>query len=312
VIVSLPLQRAYVYRNGVLIGVTTVSTGAPGHGTPTGVFTVLQKKVMHRSNLYDSAPMPYMQRLTWGGIAMHAGHLPGYPASHGCIRMPMGFARQLYGVTRLGMTVVITDSDALPRLAPAPAVLRQGTASEQSAPAAGGGEWWWHPELAPSGPVSLVLSGADRRLLVLRNGVKIGSASVEIREPIRETRAYSLTKVDADGLHWMELPLPGQHWAGAAPEAAARPAKIPAEFESQLNAVLTPGATVVITPDSLSAGSTGRPITVVEAGPAGPGSAGHPRKDTRSGSATRPGSTDRPGSTSRPGSAGPGQAQRAP
>ncbi|HQZ32008.1 MAG TPA: L,D-transpeptidase family protein, partial [Arenimonas sp.] len=84
VLVSLPEQRAYVYRNGVRIGVATVSTGKPGYETPTGVFTILQKKREHYSNLYDDAPMPFMQRLTWDGVAMHAGRVPGYPASHGC------------------------------------------------------------------------------------------------------------------------------------------------------------------------------------------------------------------------------------
>ena len=165
-IVSLPVQRAYVYRNGVLIGVTTVSTGAKGKETPTGVFTVLQKKVRHFSNLYNSAPMPYMQRLTWDGIAMHAGHLPGYPASKGCVRMPKAFAKLLYGVTRLGMTVVITELDAVPRVAPTPDLLA-GTAATAAATEGG---WKWEPEKSPTGPVSLILSGADRRLVVLRNG----------------------------------------------------------------------------------------------------------------------------------------------
>ena len=84
-VVSITEQRAYVYRNGILIGATTVSTGRPGHLTPTGVFTVLQKQKEHRSTIYDGAPMPYMERLTWGGVALHACGLPGYPESHGCI-----------------------------------------------------------------------------------------------------------------------------------------------------------------------------------------------------------------------------------
>ncbi|HEY6049062.1 MAG TPA: L,D-transpeptidase family protein, partial [Sphingomicrobium sp.] len=109
-IVNLSTQRALLFRNGVPIGATTVSTGKTGHRTPTGVFTVLQKQIEHYSSKYDSAPMPYMQRLTWAGVALHAGKLPGYPASHGCIRLPAGFAQRLYGATRLGMTVVISDS----------------------------------------------------------------------------------------------------------------------------------------------------------------------------------------------------------
>lgn len=90
-VINLHSQRIYVYRNGVLIGVATISTGKPGHGTPTGVFTVLQKQVHHKSNLYDSGSMSYMQRLTWSEVAIHAGNLPGYPASHGCIRIPIAF-----------------------------------------------------------------------------------------------------------------------------------------------------------------------------------------------------------------------------
>ncbi|MBC9032237.1 L,D-transpeptidase family protein [Sphingomonas sp. JC676] len=105
--VSLPDQRAYVYRDGEMIGMTTVSTGARGRATPVGNYTILQKKPFHRSNLYSNAPMPFMQRLTWSGIAMHAGHLPGYPASHGCIRMPRAFAEQLYSMTDLGVAVSV-------------------------------------------------------------------------------------------------------------------------------------------------------------------------------------------------------------
>jgi hypothetical protein len=86
VVVSLPEQRVHVYRNGIRIAVSTCSTGKPGHETPTGVFVVLQKDKNHRSSTYNNAPMPNMNRLTWSGIALHAGKLPGYPASHGCVR----------------------------------------------------------------------------------------------------------------------------------------------------------------------------------------------------------------------------------
>jgi len=110
VVVSIPLQRAYVYRGGTLIGLTTVSTGRPGHSTPTGRFEILEKRREHYSNLYNNAPMPFMQRLTWGGIALHAGHIPGTPASHGCVRLPLEFSRLLFGVTQVGATVHIVDS----------------------------------------------------------------------------------------------------------------------------------------------------------------------------------------------------------
>jgi hypothetical protein len=115
IVVSIPLQRAFVYRGGTLIGVTTVSTGRPGHDTPTGRFPILGKHRQHFSNLYNGAPMPFMQRLTMDGIALHAGEIPGRPASHGCVRLPLAFARLLFAATAVGTTVHITE------LAPSPA-----------------------------------------------------------------------------------------------------------------------------------------------------------------------------------------------
>ena len=111
-VVSLDQQLAYVYRNGIAIGISTISSGKPGKDTPTGVFTILQKNKDHKSNLYNNAPMPYMQRLTWDGIALHGGTLPGYPASHGCVRLPHPFAAKVYGITRTGDTVVVSDARA--------------------------------------------------------------------------------------------------------------------------------------------------------------------------------------------------------
>jgi len=111
-VVSLADQRIWVYGGGGLLGTAPVSTGMAGHRTPTGVFSVIQKNRWHRSNIYSNAPMPYMQRLTWSGIALHAGVLPGYPASHGCIRLPTAFAQQLWGMTRLGARVVVASQRA--------------------------------------------------------------------------------------------------------------------------------------------------------------------------------------------------------
>lgn len=107
ILISIPGQIAYVYRDGVLIAASTISTGKRGKDTPEGDFTILQKRVHHRSNIYSNAPMPFMQRLTWTGIALHAGQLPGYPASHGCIRFPREFARRLFEITRLGTAVSV-------------------------------------------------------------------------------------------------------------------------------------------------------------------------------------------------------------
>ena len=258
-VVNRATQRAVIYRNGIPIGISTVSTGRPGYPTPTGVFTILQKRVEHYSSIYDNAPMPYMQRLTWGGVALHAGNLPGYPASHGCIRLPRAFAELLYGVTHLGMTVVITDSPTVPRIAPADQLL-QG--SRELAPhlqdAAN-----WTPERAPTGPVSVVVSAADRRVLVLRNGVPIGSAPVAIEGGIGRTTAYML-RTETDGSRrWLRLVLPGQS-ADDSSEPLRGRIQVPENFRRAVEAVLEPGTTVVVTADSLRGGAAGQSITVIE------------------------------------------------
>jgi len=108
VLVSLPQQRLWVFRGNELIATSRVSTGKRGHATPTGIFPILQKRVEHYSNIYDNAPMPYMQRLTHYGIALHGGRVPGYPASHGCIRLPHRFAQRLYNLTDYGTRVTVT------------------------------------------------------------------------------------------------------------------------------------------------------------------------------------------------------------
>ena len=109
-VVSIPAQRIFVFRRGELWDDSPVSTGRRGHETPLGTFPILQKKLLHHSNIYDGAPMPFMQRLTWTGVALHAGHVPGVPASHGCIRLPREFAQRLYRITNYSSTaVVVTD-----------------------------------------------------------------------------------------------------------------------------------------------------------------------------------------------------------
>lgn len=256
-VVSLATQRAVIYRNGVPIGISTVSTGRPGYRTPTGVFTVLQRHVEHYSNLYNNAPMPYMQRLTWGGVALHGGNLPGYPASHGCIRLPHEFARLLYGVTRLGMTVVITDQAVVPRVAPVEALLRGSSVPATSEPAVS-----WHPELSRSGPVSIVISATDRRLVVLRNGIVIGRAAVTIDGTITRTSAYVLRSASGSAQSWLRIGLPGQE-VDSRSELRGR-IHVPEGFRLSVESILQPGSTVVVTEDSLGSNGAGRQMTVVE------------------------------------------------
>src|SRR5215218_5254542 len=124
VLVSVPEQVMHVYRNGILIGRSSVSTGSKGHSTPGGVFSILEKKQDQYSKKYDNAPMPNMQRLTWTGICMHSGNLPGYAASHGCIRMPFDFSQLLFKETGKGGTVVVGDGKTpVPHLASHPGLI---------------------------------------------------------------------------------------------------------------------------------------------------------------------------------------------
>ncbi|MET0372553.1 MAG: L,D-transpeptidase family protein [Sphingobium sp.] len=115
-VISIQRQLVHVYDGDRLIAVASVSTGRAGHRTPTGDYPILQKRQFHRSNIYSNAPMPFMQRLTWDGIALHAGHNPGYPASHGCIRLPYAFAQQLFAITVLGTLVEVTAGRLNPAL----------------------------------------------------------------------------------------------------------------------------------------------------------------------------------------------------
>ena len=259
-LVNVRTQRAVLYRNGVPIGATTVSTGKAGHETPTGVFTVLQKQIEHYSSKYDNAPMPYMQRLTWGGVALHAGSLPGRPASHGCIRLPRQFAQLLYKVTTLGMTVVIADQPAAPRIG----LMPLGGPTLQAGAA---GEGDWHPEKSPQGPVSIIVSAADRRAVVLRNGVEIGSAPVSVDGPVTGTWAYALRAVDSAGQHWLRLQLS----VGSAGQPVAKEEwqkfRAPESFKRSVAGIVSPGTTIVVTSDSLQMGSTGTPVTVIEDAP---------------------------------------------
>ena len=246
VVINRHTQRLIAYRNGIPIGITTVSTGRRGFTTPTGTYRVLQRRVEHYSSLYNNAPMPFMQRLTWGGVAIHGGTLPGYPASHGCIRLPHEFARLLYGVTRLGTPVVITDRRAMPRLG----LSADLGATEQSL----------ERHLAP-GPVigttnipdreavTLVGSIADSRLLVLRNGEII--ASSPMTAPAIQTLTAFRLGSDGSRAEWTRIALTGQAGGETAVRSPFDLVSVDAAFASAVEASLASGSTFVLVPDSL-------------------------------------------------------------
>ena len=259
-IVNLETQRAVLFRNGVPIGASSVSSGKAGHETPTGVFAILQKRQEHYSSTYNNAPMPNMHRLTWKGIALHAGNLPGYPASHGCIRLPLKFSSLLFGATELGMTVVITSIPAIPTQSDTPTVVRVNESAPQvplsNAP------YQWNPGLSPDGMVSVVVSVADGRAVVLRGGVEIGSAPVRVTGET-QAMAYVLRAWDTSGQHWLKLQFGGGAGTEVAPGEGKR-FEIPAKFRYDVATVLQPGSVVIVTPESLRAGSTGTSATVIE------------------------------------------------
>jgi hypothetical protein len=123
IIISIADQHLSLYGSDGLIARAPVSTGMRGHATPLGVFSVIEKQKWHRSNIYSAAPMPYMQRITWSGVALHAGVLPGFPASHGCIRLNNAFAVRLFHLTKVGTRVIITRREVAPVEIAAPALL---------------------------------------------------------------------------------------------------------------------------------------------------------------------------------------------
>lgn len=263
IIVSLPEQRAFVYRNGIRIGLSKVSTGKPGYETPTGVFEILQKRREHYSNIYDNAPMPFMQRLTWGGIALHAGNVPDRPASHGCIRLPYAFSQALFAVTSRGMTVIITDQMVEPSIvspglfAPSAAAHLLAGTYEIPAPAA----YRWEPELAESGPMAILLSTHDQEVRVLRNAIEIGRApATSAVDSVAGTRVYVLldgTGQDAAGidptrpaLRWQQVPLVDEH--DVAPLdvrtiVESGQLRVDPEFVRLIYDALNPGTTLLVT-----------------------------------------------------------------
>lgn len=284
VIVSLTEQRAYAYRNGILIGVSTVSTGKKGYETPTGVFTILQKDKDHHSKKYDNAPMPYQERLTWDGVALHAGGLPGYPESHGCVHLPTEFARLLFESTNMGMTVVVAKEGTAPVTVVHPSAVipidpRNGSELDLP-PLADGEPYRWTPEASPTGPISMVLSVPDGRVVVFRNGIEIGRSRVEVNDPLVGTHAfivgqgYMADTPNRAGLrmpNWITIGIPGHgDEAGkVVDEALADRVAVPREFMEKLLPLLTPGSVLLATDESVSPASTGGKVEVIDSNPPG-------------------------------------------
>lgn len=252
IIVSLPDQRCYVYRNGVRIGVSTCSTGRAGHETPVGVFTILQKDVDHHSSLYDDAPMPYAERLTWSGVALHAGGLPGYPSSHGCVHLPMAFSKLLFGITHFGTPVIIADAHSQPADVLHPGLVLPADAStaikteapKDDTPAAVQAA----AQMAAENAVSMVVSGADKQLTVLKNGAVALTAAVTIRDsgtPLGNV-VYVLKKV-AGEVAWTAIGFEGNGAGQGKAAGAIDRITVAPQANQQLAQLLVPGSTLFVT-----------------------------------------------------------------
>jgi lipoprotein-anchoring transpeptidase ErfK/SrfK len=255
-LVSLPQQTMHVYRNGILIGRSSISSGTKGNATPGGVFSILEKKQTHRSKKYDDAPMPYMQRLTWTGIAMHSGQLPGYAASHGCIRLPYDFSVLLFTATDKGGTVVVGDGKTpVPHLAANPGLLlAPKDFTPEMARRLSRDEYDWHPSRSPEGPITIVLSSADRALYVYRNGNAIGRAALEVTANRLGSHVFTLLEGSSgrtsqlapgrEAGNWMRVSSEGR--AVDAGELSSR-IRFNTEFAQKLADTIKPGTTVLVT-----------------------------------------------------------------
>jgi hypothetical protein len=282
IVVNLAQQITFVYRNGVRIGAAVVSSGKPGFATPTGVFTILEKHREHFSNRYDNAPMPFMQRLTWDGLALHAGAVTGYPASHGCVRLPFAFSEKLFGITQQGMTVIILDhATAAPNVV-YPTFFAADSDQDSTAnntPTAADAAYQWTPNAATTGALSIVLSSADHEVLVLRNGIQIGRAPVRMRDgALHGTQVYVLLDglenrpsqfvPDRPALRWLAVPLNSSPSASASElqqTLANSELHISPAFAKPVYDALTTGTTLVITDEAIRPASDGENLTVLRA-----------------------------------------------
>lgn len=193
IVVSVPEQLVFVYRNGIRIAVSTCSTGKAGHDTPTGVFTILQKDRDHHSSIYDDASMPNTERLTWSGVALHAGGLPGYPSSHGCVHLPLKFSSLLFSITTVGTAVIIAGQHDEPVDVGDSGMVLSNVAAEEADAAAASAE----PHGADAAPpteeksISIVISSADKRAIVLENGETVAEGAVTIDAPGTPLGSYT-------------------------------------------------------------------------------------------------------------------------
>jgi hypothetical protein len=204
IIVSIPKQLVFVYRNGILIGVSTCSTSKPGHSTPAGVFTILDKAKVHTSATYGE-PMPDMERLTWKGIALHVGDLPGYPDSHGCVHLPPDFADDLYAITQIGTPVILAGGHTDPASVADPGPILGTTAREEIEAKIGGKPI---PSLSPNAVMSILVSRGDMKIYVPRSWPRAppSSRTRRSRSAQMSSCGRAATRTAPAGRAWASMP----------------------------------------------------------------------------------------------------------
>ena len=274
IIISLTDQRVSLYDNGALVARSSVSTGVPRHPTPLGVFSVIDKQRWHRSNIYSAAPMPYMQRITWSGIALHAGVVPGHPASHGCIRLTNGFASRLWHLTKRGTRVIIAQDDvqpveiASPRLFKPKAVSdaaesRAATVAGINAAAATPGPLMSNaeapqdaPNLEAPGPapvatapqkvvpISVFVSRKSSKLFVRRGFRPLFDVPVQIQNPEQPlgTHVFTALEFQNEGaaIRWNVVSIPDSAREREAPAKQITEATLPNKASAALDRVEIP------------------------------------------------------------------------
>ena len=267
VLVDLTAQLAFVYRNGVNIGVSTISSGKPGHETPTGIFQILEKDADHRSSTYNNAPMFYQERLTWDGVALHAGGLPGYPESHGCVHLPIEFARELFEITTMGGTIVVSGRAGAPVRALAGGVLAPldelGMVLTHD-PLDDGEDFHWDDTAAPEGPMSIIVSTSEQRIVVMRNGQEIARSRAVLDDHLG-THVATLQRGSDGGLHWILVGVPGHEGEANHPldALALNRLRLPEQFRQRLRNEIQIGTSIVVTSAPVHSENSGRGMTLL-------------------------------------------------
>jgi lipoprotein-anchoring transpeptidase ErfK/SrfK len=283
IFISLDKQQLTLYAGDTVIGHSRISSGQAGHSTPTGIFSIIQKDRWHRSNIYEDAPMYFMQRITWSGVALHQGIVPNHPASHGCIRLPEAFAQKLWGITRLGVRVVVSHKEVAPvefahsklfvpkrepnlaslssleaaryawKIAqlPAAAPIAGATASDFSQPSEPAPE---APKATPApkrSHVAVFISRKEGKVFVRQNFEPLFDAAIEIADPQQPLGTHVFTavgdKVGGTDLRWSV--------ASVIPTTAAASAldriSIPQDAIDRISELVGPGSSLIISDQGL-------------------------------------------------------------